>query len=711
MNDFFKGTVTPQDTDVSVEMTDLMTEKVPEYAKLWALRMLVQLGGTKDFLSEHYFNHPWIAIELGFSEHFTNNGYNKAQAHQELRQIYQRMENNFKDQDIIFPDGMRHNLQLLQQLLHLDELECLILGFVVTLQSEQLLDDIADTLGSLTASKALRVLSIVLQKPYDDIRIALSAHGRLHSSGLLQIEKSYSSVLRNKVNLVSNELVDKLQVKATHPIDLFAGTINQSAAAELTLGDYPHLAAPLNVLIHYLQHVKTKRSTGVNIFLYGSSGTGKTQLCKVVAEKLGLSLYEISCEDSDGDSITATARLCAFRAAQSIFDGHSALLLFDEVEDVFNDNENGAGMKSTAQSRKAWVNQMLEKNRTPTVWISNSDDVDPAFIRRFDMVLEVKVPPKKQRKQLILQHCNEGLSAAYQDALANVEQLSPAVLRRAYRVSKQAKLQNADIALEASMTSLIGSTLKAQGYGNLRLKDSNALPDFYDVDFIQTKANVKEIAQGIKTFGFGRLCLYGPSGTGKTAFARWLAEFTDKPLLIKRGSDLQSPYVGEMEQNLAKAFAQAEELNAILLLDEVDSLLQDRKYAVRSWEISQVNEFLVQMESYNGILITTTNRFTDLDQAALRRFDFKIHFDYLNYAQRLRLFTAVCQQLNLDFDEASIQAQLQQLSLLCAGDFAVIVRQACFHPFADAQAVLEHLKQETLLKEVSHQPIGFLQKG
>ena len=208
-----------------------------------------------------------------------------------------------------------------------------------------------------------------------------------------------------------------------------------------------------------------------------------------------------------------------------------------------------------------------------------------------------------------------------------------------------------------------------------------------------------QIAAGIKQHGFGRLCLYGASGTGKTAFARWLADHIGQPLLIKRGSDLQSPYIGEMEQNLAKAFAEAEEQKAVLLLDEVDSLLQDRRNAVRSWEIAQVNEFLVQMESFNGIVITTTNRFDDLDQAALRRFDFKIHFDYLTYAQRLQLFKQVCQQLNIEINEQQISAKLKQLNRLCAGDFAVIIRQA--------REILQHLNDEMAVKYQVSQTIGF----
>lgn len=233
------------------------------------------------------------------------------------------------------------------------------------------------------------------------------------------------------------------------------------------------------------------------------------------------------------------------------------------------------------------------------------------------------------------------------------------------------------------------------------------MPQFYDLSYINTSSNLKDIATGIQRHGFGRLCLYGASGTGKTAFARWLAEFIDQPLLIKRGSDLISPWVGQTEQNLAQAFAEAEEQQAVLLLDEVDSLLQDRRQASKSWEISQVNEFLVQMESFNGIVVATTNRFEELDQAALRRFDFKMHFDFLTYAQRFALLENVCQQLNLEIDEVQIKVQLQGLNRLCAGDFAVIVRQAYFQPFKNVNAVLQHLHEEMAVKYKTSQSIGF----
>lgn len=87
------------------------------------------------------------------------------------------------------------------------------------------------------------------------------------------------------------------------------------------------------------------------------------------------------------------------------------------------------------------------------------------------------------------------------------------------------------------------------------------------------------------------------------------------PLLIKRASDLMSMWVGENEQNIALAFKEAEQDGALLLIDEVDSFLQDRRGAKNSWEVTLVNEMLTQMEAFSGVFIASTNLMDGLDQA------------------------------------------------------------------------------------------------
>ena len=127
--------------------------------------------------------------------------------------------------------------------------------------------------------------------------------------------------------------------------------------------------------------------------------------------------------------------------------------------------------------------------------------------------------------------------------------------------------------------------------------------------------------------------LSGPPGSGKSAWVRHLAARMGLQVLQKRASDMLDAFVGGTEHNIADAFAEARDTNAFLVFDEADSLLLDRVDAVRSWEISQVNEMLTWMEEHALPFACTTNLLDRLDRASLRRFLVKVRFDWLTQAQ------------------------------------------------------------------------------
>jgi hypothetical protein len=151
---------------------------------------------------------------------------------------------------------------------------------------------------------------------------------------------------------------------------------------------------------------------------------------------------------------------------------------------------------------------------------------------------------------------------------------------------------------------------------------------------VESRFEVPRIVEALKARGHGTLCFYGAPGTGKTALAEHIARSLDRPLLVKQASDLMSKFVGETEQNMAAMFREAEAEKAVLLLDEADSFLQDRRGAQRTYEVTEVNEMLQGMERFAGIFVCTTNLLDRIDQAALRRFTFKIKFKPLTTAQR-----------------------------------------------------------------------------
>jgi SpoVK/Ycf46/Vps4 family AAA+-type ATPase len=180
------------------------------------------------------------------------------------------------------------------------------------------------------------------------------------------------------------------------------------------------------------------------------------------------------------------------------------------------------------------------------------------------------------------------------------------------------------------------------------------------------------------------------------------------PLLLYTASDLISKWVGESEKKIAAAFRRAESENGLLLIDEVDSFLQDRAHARQSWEVTMVNEMLTRMETYSGVFIASTNLMGGLDPAALRRFDLKVCFDFLLPEQAALLLARYLARLGLEPATAAELGRLQSLRNLTPGDFASVVRQHRFRPIVSASAFVQALGQECLLKSPVSSPIGFL---
>jgi SpoVK/Ycf46/Vps4 family AAA+-type ATPase len=137
-----------------------------------------------------------------------------------------------------------------------------------------------------------------------------------------------------------------------------------------------------------------------------------------------------------------------------------------------------------------------------------------------------------------------------------------------------------------------------------------------------------------------RALFAGASGTGKTLTARWLARELGKDIYRLDLAASVSKYIGETEKVLDRAFAAAEDLDCILLIDEGDALM------ARRTDISNANDryanletnFLLQrMESFAGILVVTTNAAERIDKAFSRRMDVIVQFRPPDDARRYEI--------------------------------------------------------------------------
>ncbi|HEY1392835.1 MAG TPA: ATP-binding protein [Methylibium sp.] len=538
------------------------------------------------------------------------------------------------------------------------------------------------------AQEAFAALAEVAGVDEKDVAEALRAGSRLERIGMVEnlISEHNITDLADLMK-VSEQLPPVLMREYRDQSELMAVFTRPASPTELAMSDFAFVAEDARVLASLLTNAVVHKEAGVNILLYGPPGTGKTELAKVVAQAAGLELYEVEYADRDGNSLSGRDRYRSLQISQVFLKGsHKVALLFDEVEDVFppisTDTaqlmarlDSGEAGVSGSVSGKAWVNQILETNPVPVIWVTNRiEQIDPAFRRRFQYHLELTSPPPGAREAIVARAL-ESVAATpeFVSKLASRQGLTPAQIRTAVRFAKLAHSEGAEA--QALIERQLANADKALGLQSRRA--ARAVVTRYDLSLlnIESRFEVPRIVEALRRRGSGTLCFHGPPGTGKTALAEHLAAALQRPLLVRQASDVMSKYVGETEQNMARMFEEAEREGGVLLLDEADSFLRSRRMAERNYEVSEVNEMLQGMERYAGIFVCTTNLFEELDEAALRRFTFKIRFKPLTVEQRERMFVA--EALGGDAaPDAEQRARLQAMDLLTPGDFAAVRRQA-----------------------------------
>ena len=475
-------------------------------------------------------------------------------------------------------------------------------------------------------------------------------------------------------------LVNRLHRLATLPggpgLDVNRLLLGKASPGDLEWSDFDHLGQDRDHVERLLRGALETGAPGVNVLLYGPPGTGKTELCKVLAERLGVDLHSVGESDEDGGEPTRNERLQELRLAQRLTArGRGSLLLFDEMDDLLSDPPAGMGIfgglfpsgfrgSRAGGGSKVFMNRLLEEAPAPTLWTTNhARAVTPAVLRRMMFALELRLPPPRVRARVWTRQLGRhGIEAGPDDvlALAREFETTPGVAAGA---TAGAGLGGGDLDSVRRGVRSLSRVLSCE-------KPPQGKPARYDLALIQADEDPVELADRLARNGELRfsLCLQGPPGTGKSAYVRYLAERLDLEILQKRASDLMSPYVGENEQRIAAAFAEARDTGAFLVFDEADSLLSDRGFAVRNWEVSQVNEMLTWMESHPLPFACTTNFGEHLDRASLRRFVFKVKLGYLAPDQARAAFRG--------YFGLTPPAEVAALRVLTPGDFAVVRRKA-----------------------------------
>ena len=661
---------------------------VSPYTEKLMLQLLLEYRGFTEVFHEDVWHYDNIAAALGLPSEMERCDDFRAK----VKKLLQARNKTLPKLTALCVNEnpiIQQNIDTLTQLLSLNAAEQTLFCLSVQLRLDEPLKKLSEVLPKFNFVGVSEVLSNLFGLPKSDIISALKDKGKLLGYGLL--ERNYNpDSLHDYLDWGKMLDFDEFISEPLNEQVLLKVCTKPAIEPSLSLDDFAYLNEMKTMMLDYLQSSFAIHRKGVNILIYGAPGTGKTELATLLGKVLSVSVHNITYMDEDGDVISAEDRLNKCRFAQKVLEGQSSLLIFDEIEDVFR---GSFFEQSVAQQNKAWMNQLLENNNVPMIWLSNSvSGIDPAFLRRFDLILEMPDLPLKNKSALITQLTEGKLSPAYVQHFAKVRSLTPAILSRTIRVAKELNTSN----FAETLLMMFNQTLKSQNKPKIEplvLGKAN-----YNLDYVACNDNIHRISEGLKRSKKGRICCYGPPGTGKTAWAAWLAEELDMPLLLKQGSDLLDPYVGGTERNIAQAFEQAKADNALLVLDEVDTFLFSREGANRSWERSQVNEMLTQIERFEGLMVVSTNLIEVLDPAALRRFDLKLKFDYLTLPQRLDFAKQQAEILGLPLLSEEDLGQIESLNLLTPGDFAAVARRHQFSLFQKVQDWLCALQGECEVK-------------
>ena len=490
-----------------------------------------------------------------------------------------------------------------------------------------------------------------------------------------------------------------IKTRCESPTEIKLSLIGNVLTASLTPEHFRHLGDNVQLLSALLTAATKEQTVGMNILLYGTPGTGKTELAKTLARAAGANLYDLP----KLDKADKYARIDQLAMAQNILAGDKdSIILFDHAEDVFFSPHKWL----PAEISKLYFARMLESNRVPVIWVtSRVYDMDFAYLSRFSYPLEVTRPDKETRLAMWESICTKNsltLTADELGGLAAQYDVDPALIESAAaNAASLAKTIPAVSVINKTIDSLIKAAGKppqqaAQTAANAPAAPADAGASVpFDETLLNTDIDLADLTERLAAKRAKRfsLCLYGASGTGKSAFARHLADRLGLKVIRKRASDIKAPFVGQTEQNIAAAFTEACNANAVLVFDEADSFLRSRQKADRAWEASAVNEMLTWMESHPLPFVCTTNLMDDMDEASLRRFTFKVRYDYLTPAQAASAFAR--------FFGCQPQGSLDHLTHLTPGDFALVKVNADIMDITDPKELVCLLEREQNAKPVA----------
>jgi len=496
-----------------------------------------------------------------------------------------------------------------------------------------------------------------------------------------------------------------------------------------------------------LRHPEIFEKLGIEapkgVLLYGPPGTGKTLLAKAVANESNAHFISIS-----GPEIMSKFYGESEARLREIFkearEKAPSIIFVDEIDSIAPKRE-----EVTGEVERRVVSQMLSlmdglEARGKVIVISATNRpnaIDPALRRpgRFDREIEIKVPDKKGRKEILQIHTrnmplrDEGSDAVNIDKIsavshgyvgADLEYLcKEAAMKCLRRLLPELNLEEEKIPPETLDKLIVNyddftkALVEVTPSGMREVFIEN--PDVH-WDQIGGLPDVKrELQEAVEwpmkypglydKLGHKMprgILLHGPSGTGKTLMAKAVATESEANFVSVRGPELLSKWVGESERGIREIFKRARQsAPCVVFFDEIDSIAPIRgggtETAVTERVVSQLLTELDGMENMRGVIVlAATNRADMIDPALLRpgRFDKIIQIPMPDKASRLQILKINAEDIPLADQNGPDKIDYDKLAEttdgLSGADVAAIANTAV------SLVVHEHLDKEPDVKEV-----------
>ncbi len=457
------------------------------------------------------------------------------------------------------------------------------------------------------------------------------------------------------------------------------------------------------------------------VLLYGPPGTGKTLIAKAVANEAGANFYSIQGPEIMSKYYGQSEERLRERFEEAQKNSPSVLFI-DELDSIAPKRE-----EVTGEVERRVVAQLLTlmdglsgRGQVIVIGATNREDaIDPALRRpgRFDREIEIGVPDREGRKEILLIHSRgmpiEGTEEERDELLSSLAAIThgfvgadlAALAREAAMKALRRYLPDIDLDRPIPAEVLEKMRVYAQDFREaLKEVEPSALrevlvevprvrwTDVGGLDEIKTQL-MEAVEMPIKEpESFRRMgikpprgiLLYGPPGTGKTLIAKAVATESEANFISIKGPEVMSKWVGESEKAIRQIFKKAKQVApCIVFLDEIDSLAPRRGGLMADSGVSErlVNQLLTSldgMETMEGVVtVAATNRPDMLDPALVRpgRFDRLLLVPVPDRRTRLEILKVHTREMPLEGD-VSIEELADELEGYVGADVESLCREA-----------------------------------